>query len=116
VHGVLGDVVIDLETSVGEEARERLAPLDRIAERLGQFGLRRQLDHGCVGPCEECIEQRPGLLAVFHPLGDRGELGLGLDDIDRCDPIERRLGDRRFRSLPDIEEFPATMALLWCSR
>ena len=29
--------------------------------------------------------------------GDGGELSLGLDDIDRRDPIERLLGDRRFR-------------------
>ena len=68
--------------------------------------------------------QRSGLLAVFHPLGDGGELSLGLDDIDLRDPIERLLGDRRFRGFPHIEELPAAMRRrcngggpkgLWCS-
>jgi len=40
-HGVLGDVVVDLETSVGDKPRQCLTPIERVAERLGQVGLRR---------------------------------------------------------------------------
>jgi len=40
-HGVLGDVVVRLQTPVGEEEGQRLAPLERVAEGLGELGLRR---------------------------------------------------------------------------
>jgi hypothetical protein len=49
--------LIGLEPSVGDEARECLAPLDRISERLGEGGLGGQLDLGRFGPCEERVEQ-----------------------------------------------------------
>jgi hypothetical protein len=32
--GVLGDVVVSFEATVGDEAREGITPLDRIAEGL----------------------------------------------------------------------------------
>lgn len=40
-HGVLGDVVVDFEPGVGDEARERLAPFDGVAECLGKRRLGR---------------------------------------------------------------------------
>jgi hypothetical protein len=46
---------------------------------------------------------------VFYPLGDRGKPGLVLDHIDRGDPIERLLGDRRFRRVPNIEDLPSAV-------
>src|SRR6266849_448192 len=57
-QGVFGDIVVGFEAAVGGEARQRVAPLGRIAQRLGQRRLRRQLDHGLVGPTEERREQR----------------------------------------------------------
>jgi hypothetical protein len=38
-HGVLGDVVVDLEPRVGEESRQRLLSCESVAERLGQLRL-----------------------------------------------------------------------------
>src|SRR3954468_19965827 len=103
-HRVLGDVVDSLEPSVGDEAHQRLTPLEDVAERLGKCRLGRQLDHGRLGPDEEGLEQQRRLLTVFNPLGGRGKSGLVLDDIDRGDAVERLLGDWRLRLRPHVEE------------
>src|SRR5258708_13736719 len=42
-------------------------------------------------------------------LDDRGGLRLRLDHIERRDPIERRLGDRRLRRFPHVEELASAM-------
>jgi hypothetical protein len=34
-HGVLGDIVVDLQPCIGEEACESVSPLESAAERLG---------------------------------------------------------------------------------
>src|SRR4051794_18507663 len=88
---------------------ECFAPLEDVAERLGERRLGRQLDHGRFGPGEERLEQRRRLLAVFNPLGGRGEPGLVLDDIDCGDTVERLLGDRRFCLLPHVEYLAPAM-------
>ena len=88
-HRVLGDIVVCLESAISYEARECLASRDDVAERLGQFQLARQLDHGRTDPDEERIEQRCRLLAMFHAFGGGGEPGLVLDRIDSGDPIQR---------------------------
>ncbi len=72
-HRVLGDVVVHLEPSVSDEAGECLAPIDRIAERLGEFQLARKLGHGRFAPVKELLEQRRGLAPVFNPLRGRRE-------------------------------------------
>lgn len=69
-HRVLGDVVVCLEPSVGNEAGECFTPLDRVAERPGERRLGRQLGLGGFGPFEERLDQRRRLLAVFNPLGN----------------------------------------------
>ena len=40
-HRVLGNVVVDLEPSVGDKSRQCFTPIERVAERLGQVSLRR---------------------------------------------------------------------------
>ena len=108
-HRVLSDVVVHLEPPVGDEAREFFAPIDRVAERLGEFQLARQLANGCFAPLEELLEQRCGLAPVFHPLGGRGEPRLVLDRVNFGDPIQRLLGNRRFRRLPHVVKLPAAV-------
>jgi hypothetical protein len=46
---------------------------------------------------------------MVRMLGRRGECGLGLDDIDCGDPIERLLGDRRLPMLRLSKEPAAAM-------
>ena len=47
---------------------------------------------------------------MCQPLVWRGEASLVLDGIELRDPVERRLGDGRFRRLPHVEDAPAAMA------
>jgi len=57
-HRVFGDVVVGFEPGVGSEAGERVAPLDCVAQRLGQCRSCREFPLCRLRPGEERIEWR----------------------------------------------------------
>ena len=107
--GILGDVVVGFEAAVVEEPAEHLAPSQSVSESIGQWGLGRELGQRPGSPTEEAVDQRCRLGALLHALVRRNAARRGLNRIDRRDPVQRFLGDRRLSCLPDVEDLPAAM-------
>ena len=106
-HGILGNVVVDLQPSVGDKSRQCFMPIDRVAERLGERGLRRQLCDRGMGPGEEVVQQRDQFAAPFESLGDGSKGCTRLDGIGRGNLAQRLLGRWGFVLLPVVEKSAA---------
>ena len=73
-HGseaVLGAVVVRLEPGVVAEAGQRFAPLDRIANSVGERAFARDAAHGVLSPVEEAVDADPDHLPTFEPVPQR---------------------------------------------
>ena len=108
--GTLDDVGVNFDAAVVEEAAKPLPARERIADRLGQFGLLANQGELGFEPRVESLEDRPALV-----LPDEASLvgtaapDSALDAVEFGDAFQRLAGDRRRASGGEIEEAAAHM-------
>jgi len=96
------------QAPVVEEAAERGALVAGIAERPGDRGLVEDDGGLLVAPREECLGERPGLLATdLLALLAGGRLDRTLEAIEAADERQRVFGPRRIGSEGLVEVPPA---------
>ena len=84
-----GDVVVDLETAVVEEASERLPALGAIADGLGRRRFGRELSEGVVRRDQQ---SRPRLADASSNIGGL-TANLGYDRVELADAVEQVSGE-----------------------
>lgn len=95
-HRTLGDIIVDLETAIVEDPRERGPALATIGDRLGHLRLGREAPQGIVEHGTQVLDQRRGTL-VPDASSDMGRLPADflLDLVEAGDPAEQIGGERR---------------------
>jgi hypothetical protein len=102
---VLRDVVVDLERAVVAIQRQGAPLLQRVVDRLGRIGLRRQCFELCPEPRFVDLKQRFGFLLPYsQPFGNRPAANGGLDVVETTNIFEGPLCCVRRRAHVDVAE------------
>lgn len=103
-HGALGYVVIDLQTAIIEEARQRDPAFAAIGDRLGHLGLGRKTARRIVERLTKIVDQWLGsvLVALSSDIGLQAT-SLCLDLIELTDTFQQIRGERRRLGGVDVE-------------
>ena len=106
----LGNIVVDLEPTVAEEAGERLPSPGAITNGLGRRRLGRQLPERVVERGAKRRHQRPRPL-LADASSDVGGLAayLGFDRVELADPVEQIGGERCGLLLVALEQLAPKM-------
>jgi len=81
-HGILGDVVVDLEPRVCDEAAERPAALDRVAERFAMPAPQAGQEKARFAPPAERLAHRTATVLVLPVPGASTRTGVSLATAD----------------------------------
>src|SRR5690348_10416049 len=109
-NGSLDGVAIDFDGAVIEEPRQPVTALEAVADDFGHFAALGQERELLLQPAEQIVDERrgPGLTHGAAFLGTAAT-DLGLDLVERGDPLQGLGGDRRRSAFVDVKEVSSPM-------
>ncbi len=102
-HGLLDNVGVQFQATVIEKPDQAIPMIESVTNCLRQGGATGQAVKQVAQPNMHRLDQRTAAL-LAHPLAMLGRLAadFGLDRIQSGDPLQRLVGQRRFRGDVDI--------------